>query len=129
MGSSGAPPPFSFGGLNPPPQFLKFVELVFDTTTMAQSLRHPESAAQIAGRILVAWHSGQSVEFENQVECYNGFQYQSCSLDTCESERMEALEGALECLRSFPQARVRAAIQVLEHLARPVPGLSCRVLR
>ena len=39
-----------------------------DTTPMPQHQKHRESAAQIAGRVLMAWRSGPGVEFERQIE-------------------------------------------------------------
>ena len=86
---------------------------------MAQRQKHRESAAQIAGRVLMAWRSGPGVEFERQMEYCRGLRSQSCPLDTSENERMDALEGALECLQNLPHARVAAAIRLLEHLAQP----------
>jgi len=86
---------------------------------MAQRQKHRESAAQIAGRVLLAWRSGTGVEFERQIEYCRGLQSQVCPVDTSESERMDALEGALECLQNLPHARVNAAIRLLEHLAQP----------
>ena len=53
---------------------------------------------------------------------------QSSILDTCESEKREVLEGALECLESLPHARVGAALRLLEHLASGERGELAREL-
>lgn len=119
--------------------------MLIDKTRMTDHLIEPETAAGIAGRILVAWHSGQCAGLEEQLERGRGVMLLSSIVDACEMEKLEALEGALECLqsaqrgarslsgeidggplrcaRSFfesggvPHARVRAAIRLLEHLA------------
>jgi len=82
---------------------------------MANCFTGREDAACIAGRVLVAWRSGTSVDFEEQLERSRP---QHSSPDTCEMEKLEALQGALECLKNLPHARVSAAIRLLEHLAK-----------
>ena len=85
---------------------------------MATCLTGREDAACIAGRVLVAWRSGTSVDFEKQLERSRNVISQYSALDTCEMEKLEALQGALETLKNLPQARVSAAIRLLEHLAK-----------
>ena len=85
---------------------------------MANCLTGQEDAACIAGRVLIAWRSGTAVDFEKQVELSLNVVAQYRSLDTCEMEKLEALQGALECLKNLPHARVHAAIRLLEHLAK-----------
>jgi len=86
---------------------------------MTDHLMKPESAAGIASRILIAWHSGQCAGLEEQLAQGHRVFFLSSITDAFEMEKLEALEGALECLQSgaVPHARVRAAIRLLEHLA------------
>ena len=84
---------------------------------MANSLTGREDAACIAGRILIAWRGGTSVDYEEQLEWSRNVVPQSSALDTFEMERLEVLQGALECLTNLPHARVGAALRLLEHLA------------
>jgi hypothetical protein len=84
---------------------------------MANGLTAREDAACIAGRVLAAWRSGTSVDYEKQLERSRKAMPQYSSLDTCEMEKLEALQGALDCLKNLPHARVGAAIKLLEHLA------------
>jgi hypothetical protein len=76
-----------------------------------------ESAARIAGRVLLAWRAGQCADLEEQIDYSRRSLLECCLLDAHESERLEVLLGALECLQSLPPARVGAALRVLEHLA------------
>jgi hypothetical protein len=85
---------------------------------MANCLAGQEGAARIAGRVLIAWRSGTALDFEKQVALSLNVVAQYRSLDTCEMEKLEALQGALECLKNLPYARVHAAIRLLEHLAK-----------
>jgi hypothetical protein len=85
---------------------------------MANCLTGREDAACIAGRVLIAWRSGTSVDYEKQLERSRTVMPQYSPLDTCEMEKLEALQGALECLKNLPHARVNAAIRLLEHLAK-----------
>ena len=85
---------------------------------MANCFTSREDAACIAGRVLIAWRSGTSVDFEKQLERSRNVMPQYRSLDTCELEKLEVLQGALECLKELPHARVSAAIRLLEHLAK-----------
>jgi hypothetical protein len=87
-------------------------------TLMAKCLTGREDAACIAGRVLLAWRSGTSVDYDKQLERSRNVMPQSSALDTCEMEKLEALQGALECLKTLPHARVSAAIRLLEHLAK-----------
>ena len=84
---------------------------------MPNCLTGREDAACIAGRVLLAWRSGKSVDYDKQLEQSRNVLPQSSALDTCEMEKLEALQGALECLKNLPHARVGAAIRLLEHLA------------
>jgi hypothetical protein len=85
---------------------------------MANCYTVREDAAWIAGRVLVAWRSGTSVDFEKHLEQSIGVIPHYTSPNTYEMEKLEALQGALECLRNLPHARVSAAIRLLEHLAK-----------
>jgi len=85
---------------------------------MANCLTGREDAACIAGRVLIAWRSGTAVDYQKQLERSRDVMPLSSALDTCEMEKLEALQGALECLKNLPQARVHAALRLLEHLAQ-----------
>ena len=85
---------------------------------MANCLTGRQDAANIAGRVLVAWRSGATVDFEKHLARSINLMPQYRSLDTYEMEKLEALQGALECLKELPHTRVSAAIRVLEHLAK-----------
>jgi len=77
----------------------------------------PETAAHLAGRILVAWKSGPEGVLERELAYAAG----AAALDrrdTLEMEKMDLLEGAAESLRCGRQGQIRAAVRVLEHLAR-----------
>ena len=87
-------------------------------TTMANCLTSREDAASIAGRVLIAWRNGTAGDLEKQLEQSRNFVPLYSSHDTCELEKLEALQGALECLRNLPHARVSAALRLLEHLAK-----------
>jgi hypothetical protein len=88
-----------------------------------------ESVARVAGRVLLAWKSGQFADLERQIEYGRSSMLESWRLDACEKEKLEVLLGALECLQSLPPARVRAAIRLLEHLAgNGSPELRARLL-
>ena len=86
---------------------------------MTDRLIEQKTAAGIAGRVLIAWHSGQCTPFGGQRERSRGILLLSSIVDAWEMEKLDALDGALECLQSAsaPQARVRAALRMLEHLA------------
>jgi hypothetical protein len=85
---------------------------------MANCLSGREDAACIAGRVLIAWRSGTAVDYEKQLERTRTVMPRHSSLDTYEMEKLEALQGALECLKNLPHGRVSAAIRLLEHLAK-----------
>jgi uncharacterized protein YjaG (DUF416 family) len=87
---------------------------------MANCLSGREDAACIAGRVLIAWRSGTAVDYEKQLERSRTVMPQHNSLDTYEMEKLEVLQGALECLKNLPHARVSGAIRLLEHLAKQV---------
>lgn len=81
---------------------------------MPSCLTNAADIAHIANQALSAWHNG----FELKCEWQAG-------TDSWESEKLEVLEGALECLKAerhaagaFRSARLRAALGLLEHLAQ-----------
>ena len=76
-----------------------------------------EDVACIAGRVLLAWRGGKSVDVQKELVLCRDASLQDGDIDTCEMEKFEALQGALECLENLPHARVSAAIRLLEHLA------------
>ena len=99
---------------------------------MAQSGEHspelfpevfPEvfNVSQIAGRLLLAWRSGESAEWIGELEMARLWAAQNRPSSTLEMERLEALSGALESLHR--KSRVRGAIGLLAQLAvRAVPN-------
>ncbi|HUK41403.1 MAG TPA: hypothetical protein VLX11_10175 [Candidatus Acidoferrales bacterium] len=76
-----------------------------------------QNAAYIAGRLLMVWRTGPTADFQKQLEQTRAMMHRP-SNDAGEMEKLEALQGALDCLESLPHARVGAAIRLLEHLAR-----------
>jgi hypothetical protein len=76
----------------------------------------PETVADLAGRILVAWKHGQNGALDREVD-YATRVAPMHQPDTLEMERMEVLAGAAQSLRSGQQGQVRAAVNVLEQLA------------
>jgi hypothetical protein len=73
------------------------------------------NVSQIAGRLLIAWRSGESAEFRLQLEMARLWVVHSRPSSTLEMERLEALSGALESLHQ--KSRIRGAIGLLEQLA------------
>jgi hypothetical protein len=75
--------------------------------------------AQAAGRILIAWRSGESAQLERELEkarCLAQIPLSS----TFEMERMEVLAGAVESLRAR-RGRRPGVVRLLEHLAKAEP--------
>jgi hypothetical protein len=82
---------------------------------MAQSTQvQREGVAQVAGRILIAWRSGESTGLHQELEHARTLEVPA--LSTLELERLEALSGAVESLRHGRQQS--GAVRLLEHLAR-----------
>ncbi len=102
-------------------KFLQFAPPIFDTATMAQSTQvQREGVAQVAGRILIAWRSGESAGLIQELENARCLAAQTPPSSTLEMEKMEVLSGAVESL-----GRVRGqhagAVRLLEHLAAGTP--------
>ena len=85
---------------------------------MAKPNCAPETVASLAGRILVAWKGGSAASLREELDYATSSAPQARQHDTLEMEKMDVLEGAAESLRCGQQGRVRAAVQVLEHLVR-----------
>jgi hypothetical protein len=89
---------------------------------MAQSTQvQREGVAQVAGRILMAWHTGERASLRQELEQaqFLGGQIPGQSAidpaSTLEMERLEALSGAVESLWHGRQQS--GAVRLLEHLA------------
>jgi hypothetical protein len=89
---------------------------------MAQSTQvQREGVAKVAGRILMAWHTGESASLRQELEQAQYLAGQTrgeSAIDlasTLEMERLEALSGAVESLWHGRQQS--GAVRLLEHLA------------
>jgi hypothetical protein len=85
---------------------------------MAKPNCAPETVANLAGRILTAWKGSPGTSLQEELDYATNGAPRAQQYDTLEMEKMEVLEGAAESLRCGHQGRVRAAVQVLEHLVR-----------
>ena len=93
---------------------------------MSQSTQvQREGAAQVAGRILIAWRNGQSAGLRQELEHAQCLAAQTQHISTLEMERMEVLSGAVEALRYGYRER-SGAMRLLEHLATAGPLASAR---
>jgi hypothetical protein len=66
---------------------------------------------------LIAWKNGQRPSLQD---------WRTQDLNALETERMEVLESVVESLQKqdrLPSARLRAAVRLLEHLAKEPAGL------
>jgi hypothetical protein len=91
---------------------------------MAQSTQvQREGVAQVAGRILIAWRSGESAGLQQELEHAQDLAAQNPGVgafeivSTLELERLEALSGAVESLRHGRGSQA-GAVRLLEHLAK-----------
>jgi hypothetical protein len=76
-----------------------------------------ESVAQVAGRILIAWHSGETAGLSRELEYARCLVAQAPHSSTLEMETMEVLSGAVESLRNSCGQHA-GAVRLLEHLAK-----------
>jgi hypothetical protein len=84
---------------------------------MAQSAQvRLEGVAQVAGRILIAWRSGERTALSQELDNARFLAVQTRHASTLEMERMEVLSGAIEGLRHGYENR-SGAVRLLEHLA------------
>jgi hypothetical protein len=84
---------------------------------MAQSAQvRLEGVAQVAGRILIAWRSGERTALSQELENARFLAVQTRHANTLEMERMEVLSGAIEGLKQGYDNR-SGAVRLLEHLA------------
>lgn len=76
----------------------------------------PGDVAGAASQILSAWKNGQRPSLRD---------WRMHALNALETERMEVLESVVESLQGhdrLPSDRIRAAVRLLEHLAKaPAP--------
>ena len=101
--------PLSFFQSRPP---------ILDTLTMAQSTQlSREGVAQVAVRILMAWHSGETAGLSRELEYARRLAAQAPHSSTLEMETMEVLSGAVESLR-HSCGQHAGAVRLLEHLAK-----------
>jgi hypothetical protein len=73
--------------------------------------------AGTASEVLIAWKNGQRPSLQD---------WRTQDLNALETERMEVLESVVESLQKqdkLPSARLRAAVRLLEHLAKEPAGL------
>src|ERR1700733_11656614 len=89
---------------------------------MAQSTQvQREGVAQVAGRILMAWHTGERASLRQELEQAQFLAGQTSGdnaidlASTLEMERLEALSGAVGALWHGRQQS--GAVRLLEHLA------------
>lgn len=85
---------------------------------MANQLRAShQDVAHIAGQILNARRSEHKARLRRELAQARRLLPTMYPRDTFEQERLEVLEGAVECLESPVVERARAAMYVLEQLA------------
>ena len=88
-------------------------------TSMPQPKQALEQGiSQVAGRILIAWNSGQGENLEHALAHARRLTAQTDQSDTFEMERLEALTGAVESIQNNAGKRARGAVRLLEHLAQ-----------
>ena len=73
--------------------------------------------AQVAGRILTAWRSGESAGLKQELERARCWAEHIQLFSTLEMETMEVLSGAVESLGQG-RGRQAGAVRLLEHLAQ-----------
>ena len=73
--------------------------------------------AHIAGQILNAHRSEQTARLRRELAQARKLFSEIHPRNTFEQERLEVLEGAVECLDSPVEERARAAVSLLEQLA------------
>ena len=72
--------------------------------------------AEVAGRILTAWHNGESGRLQSELEQAQRLAARTPSVSTLEMESMEVLSSAVESLTRGPRLQ-GGAVRLLEHLA------------
>jgi len=83
----------------------------------------PEGIAQVAGRILVAWRSGENAGLQRELEHARRLAAQTHQstmpemASTLEMERLEVLSSAVEALAKG-RLEQAGAVRLLEHLAK-----------
>ena len=90
---------------------------------MAQSTQvQREGVAQVAGRILMAWHTGERASLRQELEQAQFLAGQTSGdnaidlASTLEMERLEVLSGVVESL-GHGRGPHAGAVRLLEHLA------------
>jgi hypothetical protein len=73
--------------------------------------------ASIANRVLAAWKSGQDGVCSRELARAQQLAKNLHASLTFESERVEVLIGAIQCLDGHRPEQVQAAIHLLKHLA------------
>ncbi|MGP0075344.1 MAG: hypothetical protein ACLPWF_25810 [Bryobacteraceae bacterium] len=73
--------------------------------------------AQVAGRILMAWRSGESEGLKQELERARCWAARTPLSSTLEMEAVEVLSGAVESLGQG-RGRQAGAVRLLEHLAQ-----------
>jgi hypothetical protein len=79
-----------------------------------------EGVSQVAGRILMAWRTGQGANLDHELAHARRFTSCTTLTSTLEMERLDALTGAVESLAvENGRSQVGGAVRLLEHLAKP----------
>ena len=91
---------------------------------MAQSTQiRMEDVARVAGRILIAWRTGESAGLRRELEQALCLTAQTALASTLEMERLEVLSGVVESL-GHGRGPHAGAVRLLEHLA--TTGALCK---
>ncbi len=85
---------------------------------MAQSTQaQREGITRVAGRILIAWRSGEDAVLRQELEYARCLALQvDGTSTTLEMERLEVLSGVVESL-GYRNGKQRGAVRLLEHLS------------
>lgn len=85
---------------------------------MAQPTLAPSvSLSQVAGKLLVAWRTGEACDLHRELENVRSFAAKARPANTLEMETMEVLSGAVESLRES-RGKHAGAVRLLEHIAQ-----------
>jgi hypothetical protein len=79
---------------------------------------HSQHVAQVAARVLFAYKYRPTRRLREEMAQAKRFSHRIDGLDELESERLDVLRGAIESLDGARPEQVRAAVHLLEHLAK-----------
>ena len=77
-----------------------------------------ETATSLAAKVLAAYRSGCQSDLRREIARTQAVPQDIRGDDAFESEKRDLLSGAVESLASSRPERVRAALHVLDHLAK-----------